>query len=142
MSDLMNDIIAARVRLCKEHGPDAAYNDLPGQPGGRYIDDCEDLANAYLAEHPADDEMPVDVAWLELVGFNNYGTATHTSPKDRADGKTELCIEVHATGRKITSVCETHTEVCYYAGVPDVSTRGDVRRLARALKIDLKEANG
>lgn len=29
--------------------------------------DCQDIADGYLAEHPADDDMPVDEAWVKQI---------------------------------------------------------------------------
>ena len=38
-------------------------------PGFDEIQAAYVLADAYLAEHPADDEEPVDEAWLRSIGF-------------------------------------------------------------------------
>lgn len=117
--------IAARVRLCQEKGPDAAYNHLPGIPGGRYIDDCGDLVSAYLAEHPADDEVLVDAEWfnstdLRLLEFGDWEIAPGIKIAECMDGKFRVIIG------------DSSLEL-------EVDTRGDVRRLARTMKIDLKE---
>ena len=129
--------IAARVRMCQEKGPDAAYNDLPGNPGGRYIDDCGDLVSAYLAEHPADDQLPVDSQWMNSldgwrasvdIGEHQVWSFVREDPEDFF----MLHIEARRTGKNFVFRLNSGF------GVKN-PTRGDVRRLARALKIDLKE---
>ena len=65
------------------------------------IEDITALAQAFLAEHPEDDDELVTVAWLEEIGLN-------------------LLDSKYLLGRT------------YY------KTRGDVRRLCKALEIEMK----
>lgn len=89
------------------------------------------VCDAYLAEHPADDETPVDVEWLEKVAPHGWATD--------AMGNSELWIGP-ARWHDFTTggaMLIDHGPRC--PGGWCLRTRGDVRRLARALKIDLKE---
>jgi len=92
---------------------------------------CYDLANAYLAEHPADDEEPISEEWLHSVGFED----------DRAGTPTAGALHIrHAPLPKMDSDEEYPAHACVRSfPIPVPKTRGDVRRLCRALGIALKE---
>lgn len=85
--------------------------------------------NAYLAEHPADDEEPVTEDWLRAVGskpipgvsFHAFDLGLFVQVGVRPDGS--LCI--HAD--RFTATLKM--AIC---------TRGDVRRLCAALGVPLK----
>lgn len=112
-----------------------------------YRDAAELLAEACLVEH---DETPIDEAWLRSVGF----------PKDEhpsRDGRPVFYVvrtPAHAHGVRLSAVVLT----IYSDGIGSIpkpplsypsrlihvlaKTRGDVRRLCRALGITLTEAKG
>lgn len=82
------------------------------------------VARAYLAAHSADDAEPVGSCWLDELSKSN---------RDKVDWCFEadtnlLCIEVklHGIFREIV--------------LPTGATRGDVRRLCRALQIPLTDS--
>lgn len=102
-------------------------------PRGYSIQSCRLAAN-WLAEHPADDETPVDVKWLDTlnpddthhgdwfrwyVSTGDAGSAFSFTIKERNDGRWEAWVDV------------TPLHI--------VNTRGDVRQAAKVFKIDLKE---
>lgn len=95
--------------------------------------DSSILADAYLAEHPADDDEPVMEAWLRAVGFENCSFPDHGKP---------LCIRfmrdclfaVYTNGVTLISIRGM------YAPASAVRTRGHVRRVCRALGVELKES--
>lgn len=85
------------------------------------------LAYAYLAEHPADDELAVDEAWLRSVGFSDT----------KWDGEVELGrLYAHCGTTIALSLCGEYSDES--VALP-CKTRGDVRRLCKALGIELKE---
>jgi hypothetical protein len=92
------------------------------------------VASAYLAEHPADDAEPVDEAWLESVGFvhgdSAIGSPRMNSPRAPVDETQVVTIE--SDGAAYYDVDDGHWVI-----LPDVETRGDVRRLCAALGIEL-----
>jgi hypothetical protein len=116
------------------------------------------LAYAYLAEHPADDSEPIDGCWLRGVGFTNksdnieqfieneWFSGEHRIEIQPEDGDylgEEMRIMIYS---KPVWVCEVRNrshgwdESIAVGG--DLKTRGDVRRLAAALGIALKEGGG
>lgn len=121
---------------------------LPGLPGGTVIDDAVEIARAYIADHSADETEPVTEAWLRSVGFLPNG-----------DDLGEFAIRLWSVGE--TECYGTDPAMHYLWSVVDNSSwleaygtggeslclvelatnnaRGDVRRLCRALGIDLKE---
>lgn len=85
------------------------------------------VAQGYLAEHPADDEELVTEEWLRSVGFEPDGV--HLALSGWGPSRNG-CIQVYDAAKWILNGTETHR----------LSTRGDVRLLFRALRIELKEA--
>lgn len=91
-------------------------------------EDVKDICDAYIAEHPADDDVPVAVEWLESLS---------RSGGDMSFLRVRLCDD----GFHLMSPCNTVGE-----GIegltdfvsPNVATRGDVRRLCKALGVELK----
>ncbi len=84
------------------------------------------LAQAYLAEHPADDEEPITEAWLRSVGFDD---------EHRLDWKNlviKFCVPIRDN---FWDFYLNSTQI------KPPKTRGDVRRLCKALGVELKEAN-
>ena len=80
--------------------------------------DIQGLADAYLAEHQADDEQPIDLKWLDCLS------------RDGGD-LPFICVTYRDGAYHLTG----HSE--YVA--PDPATRGDVRRLCKSLGVELKE---
>ena len=84
------------------------------------------LAEAYLSEHRADDHLPVDEAWLRSVGFGQkWG-----DPLRYSGGEIDMTWKDDRM-----SLAWRSDEWCDLPG----KTRGDVRNLAKALGITLKE---
>lgn len=97
-----------------------ACNDI-----ARYVDKFIDTV---LAEHPADDETPItELWWCDMNG----GSRFMFSSDERlmlylaVDGMIELCV---TNGLREISYKLQH-----------IKTRGDVRRLCRALGVEVKE---
>ena len=95
---------------------------------------CVDtVIEAWEAEHPADDDIAVTVEWLQSVGLINqwYDDAWGTNQYGEEIG-IAICVPsggvMLATNGYITAPKDL---VC--------PTRGDVRRLARALRVELGE---
>lgn len=84
------------------------------------------VVNAWLAEHPSDDDEPVTEEWLREIGFtydDEWGATYIYGYKTFPLWYEDLCGE-WGWGE---------------AELPSPKTRGDVRRLCRALGIELKE---
>jgi hypothetical protein len=126
MSNESLSAIATRVRLCKEEGPEVAYAHCLGLHYGAYIDDCGELAEAWLAEHPADDETLVDVEWLATR------KAISHDENSRHWWTIDSCVTFRIRDDGISIWIGDH----FVMANP---TRGDVRRLCRALRVELGE---
>ena len=74
----MSDVRAAEVSRCLSRMRSVDMSSLPIYPGGqKQLDaDCQVLASAYLAEHPADSDEPVDWKWL----IENASEVKHYTP--------------------------------------------------------------
>jgi hypothetical protein len=102
---------------------------------GQELGDDTTVCRAWLAEHPADDENPVDVEWLISVGFK-------WSNEDIGEGY--LWINNLKSGNKFDLIYLPTSCVWLLSDeinelTLDVRTRGDVRSLAKGLKIELGE---
>ena len=86
------------------------------------------VAEAYLAEHAADDGEAVTAEWLRTVGF--YGKVNR--PLSFTQGELTLVIE----GPR----CWINMGMRTKHLPPNIKTRGDVRRLCNALGVELKES--
>ena len=128
----MNEIQAAAERLRKVREA-VDYDDVYGPLATAYgiVSDCEILADAYLAEHPADDGEAIDEAWLRSVclvqdqGF--YFFRTELGPIVR-----NKWIKIAPNG-----VCYVEYDLVEIQ-LHDVKTRGELRALIKALKIKAK----
>lgn len=114
----------AAERLRRTRGSDYVTLKLVyGDNGEQLQQDMMEIADAYLAEHPADDDEPITNEWLTSFGrhfeFNGHELAINS------DGGVELWT--HWGGESVV------IDLC------DVATRGDVRRLLRGLGIKLPE---
>lgn len=89
------------------------------------ISDVLLLADAYLAEHPEDDDEPTTEEWLRESGFVNYeGWPSSKIGLETLPGLYLSWNSAENTFRLDECLCE-----CF--------TRGDVRRLCSALGIEL-----
>jgi hypothetical protein len=91
------------------------------------------LAESYLAEHPADDCEPITEEWLRSVGFSDgaTGESLWLRCKDSQLG--------HLRHTAMALDLITGNWTANGLGCKECKTRGDVRRLAAALGIALKE---
>lgn len=97
-----------------------------------------ELACAYLAEHPADDDELIDAEWLRSVGFVEVGDKFKRL-RIEIDGPTWRSAElIHFRLTDPYWRLDGCTENPFSSCEMRVATRGDVRRLAKALGIDLK----
>ena len=93
--------------------------------------DLHTIADAYLAEHPADGEEPISEEWLHSIGFEDDRTGCPTLGP--------LHIQ-HAAITRMDSDVEYPASACVRSfPIPVPKTRGDVRRLCSAMGIELKE---
>lgn len=128
----MNDEVrkAAERYRTWEHG---AQEYMPPMVGVCRYSDMETLANAYLAEHPADDDEPVTEEWWDntlggrhvCIQYSNFGLWLDTRYGN-------VKVELYAESAALDSDCFVLTLLVK-------PTRGDVRRLCRALGIEPKE---
>lgn len=117
----------------------AVYERTDGRsPMMKWQYDCYDLAKAHLAEHPADDEVPIDEAFLRSVGGKSHGTATIWFESACAGPVYELgiCLEGGCDGCSIRQVMESGLVLAVNILMPLV--RGEFRRTAQALGVELK----
>lgn len=114
---------------------------------GQAAEDALTLADAYLREHPADEELPIDEAWLRSVGFvdtpsfgmaltfrKEYGedVATFTlSCCDAPNVGDGACWEIAVKSIELDP--ESAMLPC------EPATRGQLRTLCRTLEIALEE---
>lgn len=131
-------------------------------------DSAHVIANAYLAEHPADDDTPIDEAWLKASGFakvvkepNRYFQIqiepdfTFLSPEHRKDAVAEgrrhyfAVIPPQELGERFRE--DGFSMFCSWLPciivehedampiVRSIRTRGDLRRLCSALGVTLSQ---
>ena len=125
----MNDELRAAAKRWRE----GRYTPGIGPESGGM--DAVRLADAYLAEHPADDEQEVDYEWLLKIGFNTFDEPHCLSIK-KGDVRVVWIIK----GQWLR-ICISQMNGPKYAATDIVHRpiRGDVRRLCKALGIELKE---
>lgn len=117
------------------------------------------LADAYLAEHPADDGEPITTEWLEFVGAKivpfKAGVSANFLIEDYGGTEGNARVELHLVAHYDKGMLQTDewiTDVVSYGndgeheeGVGLVRswcrTRGDVRLLCQALGIPLQETD-
>lgn len=124
----MTNITKSAKRLLKTI--DGVYCGMQVAPGKVVLSkDVIDVANAYLAEHPADDALPIDELWLRGVGFKPRGI----------EGDLWLwpLHWRHFSGEVVLQPAQLEIWHGVLRGHP--KTRGDLRRLCAALGINLKE---
>ena len=102
---------------------------LPVYPGGdkQLLPDLITLANAYLAEHPADDGEPVTEKWASNL----------SDRQELNEGDAIWILGLSDTGRSVSLINRMPGNFwCVSMGgvkINMVATRGDVRRLCAAL---------
>ncbi len=84
------------------------------------------LADAFLAEHPVDDDTPLSVDWIASLLPHNSDSGFF-----QLDSDLEIC-DSRQGWRLLLAVGEDRETVCF------LKTRRDVRQFASALKITLK----
>ena len=135
MATMTNEIKLAAERLRKARKDSAAFDGgYPATVQGRQrsLLDHVALAEAYLAEHRADDDEPTGYEWLQDCGLSG-GTAKLESG--------ELTIVPASKWAYIEIEENSQWHRCQHIiTLPFPETRGDVRRLCSALGITLKDA--
>ncbi len=125
-------------------------------PHEAYMRDLALLAHAYLVEHRADEDEPITEEWLCLSGFasssrnieqfveNEWFAGEHRIEIHPEDGEylgAELRIMIHSADVWVAEMRDRSHGWTESIGVSrDLKTRGDVRRLCKALGIELKSA--
>lgn len=102
--------------------------------------ECNDarlLARAYLAEHPADDDLPVDEAWLLSVGFIESGFRRLDLQPWGGLGRS-----LNWTDPSFNDAWEGEVVMDFKRLPKPIKTRGDLRLLALALGIELHGRQG
>lgn len=94
-----------------------------------------ELASAYLAEHPADDDCPVTQEWLESVGWKKQ--MSRQGQWRSAVSKWDAALQWYSHDRSL-EIIDVTDESSIVIG--DRNTRGSVRRLASELGIELMES--
>jgi len=112
----------AAERLLNPHRVSDQFQEMMAQ-AYRIADDYTMLAEAYLREHPSDDDTPIDEAWLRSVGF-----------AERPEYPCGIWLDGlrYMPKHKNWLWCETIMARC------TVCTRGELRRLCSALGVTLK----
>ena len=122
---------AERIRRFKsgEH-PFAIYGEDDAATQGWH--DRKILAEAYIAEHPADDETGLSVEWMTAVGFRQTGAGWWRVGKH---GRETLALDYH-DNTESGDVFSLPTNRFMPLRVL-VATRGQLRRLCAALGVPL-----
>jgi hypothetical protein len=83
------------------------------------------LAEQLQAKHPADSELPISEEWIRAVGFDWFYAR----------------LRLHFSSGIYVATLSPWLATWELGGktIPPLNTRGDVRRLCRALGIELKE---
>lgn len=91
-----------------------------------------------LAASPPDDAEPITAEWLERCGGERGGTNTYRFRSRGAGPVFELCIDL-ISGCDGCSVAQKVGGIIYYVQIKMPETRRDLRNLAAALGVVLKE---
>lgn len=116
-----------------------------------FVGDLKTVLDA-VAERPADDEQPIDEAWLwELAGDGKAtSTAIGTAYRFRIDELSSLVVWPRASGVGYEATMrrikfgdgEDARRTTLFCDLRSIATRGDLRRLAAALGIELRNQQG
>ena len=125
------ELRAAMERLRRIEAGESYYEVYGCQPTGHghMQRDERKLVDAFMAEHPADDDETVTEEWLGRVGgvkSSEYAKAFRRAGSDD--------LYFFYAGRN-----PFQSGLTRFFKMPVVETRGDVRRLCVALGIELKE---
>ena len=121
---------AERVRRVEAGEPaDQAYRAHPRRQFQQFADRGL-MASAWLAEHPADDDEPISPEWLRSVGF----TLTDAHVRYYSNRSRPPFVVVIASDGRLRLAVQNGSDV-EGGDVCQKPTRGDVRRLCRALGI-------
>ena len=109
---------------------DAAF--IRTLPKGMIEQSALDLAEAYLAEHPADDdsEQPITEEWLMSIGFTETGNNSLRIENNGASVELEISRISKGTKWWGPYICD---EYCW---PNNVGTRGQLRQLLKALGVE------
>jgi hypothetical protein len=97
--------------------------------------ECNDarlIAEAWIAEHPADDDEPITEEWLEQLAFTHNDSWYFRSPA-QTSMQADVTL-IRWSGGWSVKVSDRFTSVL----TANVKTRGDLRLLAKALGIGLE----
>jgi hypothetical protein len=130
---MTNDVYELRVHAERLSGRDLGH--YQGPTG----DDADmragiALARAWLAEHPADEDTPIDSGWLKEIGFYGYPNGTDLKIGNYPKGN---CLSRMIGERDKYTIWAVNSG--WLADGAEPRTRGDLRRLCAALGIELKE---
>lgn len=89
----------------------------------------------YLKERPEDDGTPVDMAWLDRCKSRRVGPGEY----EFLDQDSGTGIRIVLGKRMTVSISDHDGNYCRLHGLYGDLTRGDLRRLAKVLRIDLGE---
>lgn len=129
--------IAERLADIKSRYPDYKGRPRPGNLKNADIEWLFSQVESRLANNPADDEIPICDMWLRSVGFVRLmqtASDNHLSLGHPADAK---FINARKGARDKFRTWHVGGEVLPLAMQP--KTRGDVRRVAKALGITLEQ---
>lgn len=133
----MDEIRAAAERLTGDWGK--TYPPAPDAVDAILLDTVR-VAKVYLAEHPADDGVPLSADWLDTLTRDKEGR-NHWRLSDGPRTAGVVVVEVVMRPSYCTvEVCGRLTRE-WWPHAEDASrrqyTRGDLRRLCAAIGIDL-----
>ena len=100
--------------------------------------DLLELVDAFLAEHPADDDVAIAEEWLKSVGFTEEGKQRWpvlVSPQSSKNGP--ICRIYYEPLNGCDGWQIGWKDAC--GSIPTLDTRSEVRQLCIALRITLKE---
>lgn len=102
-------------------------------------EDCEGdiqyVANAYLADHPADEGEPITDGWLREIGFIQWNTSEHIYSMRFLKTNDELQLWRQSGSRMTVKVFGVTLK-------SPVEARGQLRKLLEALGVETKENKG
>ena len=134
----MGDLTRQAVKLARERlrGNHPCFEEFVCIAGDK-LSDLKLLAFNDLAEHPVDDDELIDAAWLDTTSLRfitdhgepvGWWTAPNSPDRARFRIAESVC---HYPGEWLATYGDCFT--------PRLKTRGDLRRLCKALGIPLEE---
>lgn len=130
-------VIKGKIREVTAHGCEVIKRvSESGESLDSFRDLIEWLCDRRLAEHPADSDEPLTAEWLRSVGFKPDNDEDYLWINNgwRSDTLPPFDFRIWGHGR-----CDLADEDGCILLIPP-KTRGDLRRLCRALGIELTEA--